>query len=398
MIKKIILAVGVLSSFTLASFGSDIATVLNVKAFGGQYSYEGESASNGNLNIDFVPAMKFSDKFSFLPALYVEYRGVKDVTELVGGEKLLQQSASYNLSLRPVYKIGENTKLRAKVGYFKQMIIEAKDESWGNGAFDYAKTSVGLDVSKKNINIGYSMYIIAFPNYASLVSQTSGQFGVSATDIGKNLLDFMANEVSLYGKFYPLSGFVVDWSFAYTMKSFNDQTIQLDNGVYNASQKRADTVMGVGLFPSFAIVPTGPLTMFGGLSINYVSNASNQNRYDTAKKQFIEKDYDYTETKIAPIISFSFNTVPLKLDFSYEIGSRAYLNRLVQDVAGVYGTDKIKTDTTYLSLGLTYPLSEKLSLKGIYGSYNSSSSMKYEQVYKYTYQTSNMFLGVAYEL
>ena len=66
---------------------------------GGASSFEGDESSKGlDLNATFVPALKFSDKTSLLPGLYVTYFGAKSVQELIGGGTLYQDELSATLT------------------------------------------------------------------------------------------------------------------------------------------------------------------------------------------------------------------------------------------------------------------------------------------------------------
>ncbi|OGS28146.1 MAG: hypothetical protein A2297_08635 [Elusimicrobia bacterium RIFOXYB2_FULL_48_7] len=405
MIKKTLVSCILVVLCTSIGLASDVSTVLNVRASLGNYASGGAASDfSGNLGIDFVPAIKFNDKLSLLPAVYLDYRGIKDVAEIViGGDKVFMQSASYNVSVRPVYKIGSNTKLKLKAGVLKQYIVEAKNEDWGKGAFDYDKTTVGIDLAMKNATLGVSMYNITFPNYASLISQSTmqQQIGVTAAEVGTNLLDFAANDISAYGKMYPGSAFIIDWSLLYTMKNFSDQFVQKEDGKYK-TDRRADTVTAVSLAPSFAIVPAGPVTIYAGLGISYFITGSNQNYYDVNTKDYIEKYYDYTETLLTPMFSFSFNTIPLKLGLSYGMSSRNYSQqpaKIDDNASGyVYGADKLKIDSKTLTLSIGYPLSDKLTLSAMMKSYDSSSNFTYTKSTEiYNFTSTNMYLGVSYE-
>jgi len=400
MIKKVFFGCFVFLSFSLTGYSSDVSTVFNLRAFGGNYSQSSQAGSyNGDLSIDFVPAVKFNDKLSLLPALYINYNGIKDVSEVfVGGDPLFMQSANYNVSIRPVYKLNNNLKLKLKVGYLNQLIVETKDETWGKGAFDYSKVNVGAGIGFRNMDFSYNMYTIVFPNYSSLASQTTYQIGA-----GKDILDFAANEISVFGKMSPSGSFVIDWALDYTMKSFADQKIQNQTGAYSL-ENRADNVTIVNIGPSVALLPTGPVTVYAGLSVGYTINSSNQNVYDAVTTDYIPKFYDFTETVLSPMFSFSFNTVPMRFDLTYDVSTRNYAERLnkvdtaANDGTYAYSTDKMYLKTNTLSLSVTYPMSEKLSIKGSMKTFDSSSNNKSTaDTALYNYTAMNIFAGITYE-
>jgi hypothetical protein len=380
-------------------FSADMATVFDIIGLGGQNSYKGDTSSfSGNINFDLVPAIKFSDKFSLLPMYNLEYREIKQVRELADGNILFQKGLNNNIALKPIITLKSGLKLKFRAGYMQQQLQEAASESLANGAFNYNKITVGAEIANgDSYSAGYNMYSIAYPNYGDLVEKNPS-FSVVASSVqtlGKNILDFMAHEVYFAKKFELGQAFTLDGIVDYTMKNFSDQKTALD--ISNVSStKRTDNSILINIFPSMAIVPTGPTTVFGGLSLNYLMYNSNQNYADTNFNKFISNYYNFNEIKIAPIFNFSFNKIPLKLGVSYEMAMRTYTDRLAQDSSGNYTGSKMTLNTNYYSINLSYPILDNLNALLIYSNITSSSNMKYESVYQYNYDANSIFAGVKY--
>jgi hypothetical protein len=130
------------------------------------------------------------------------------------------------------------------------------------------------------------------------------------------------------------------------------------------------------------------------LSLQYAINNSNQNHYDVERTKYIDNYYGYNEISVTPQTKFSFNTIPMNLDITYNISLRQYTNRLVQDKQGNYDTEKVNILTQYISLVLSFPIIEHINGFLQQNYFVSSSNMKYEQVYRYNYTAYNVLAGV----
>src|SRR5688572_21638973 len=59
----------------------------------GQWYFEGEnSALGGNAALNFVPAIRFTNRFSLIPSIETNYRGTRSAEELAGGSTLFQDT------------------------------------------------------------------------------------------------------------------------------------------------------------------------------------------------------------------------------------------------------------------------------------------------------------------
>ncbi|MBN1622369.1 MAG: hypothetical protein JW871_07240 [Endomicrobiales bacterium] len=395
--KKFLTFVLVVGLMCTAAYGADVATVINASLIGGQNAIEGETSSfSGNFNLDVIPAIKFSERTTLLPLCYLEYRGVKQVNELADGNILFQQGFNYNVALKPVFTLGNNMKMRIKTGYFMQYLKESDDETLSDGAFNYSKTTAGLDFSGTSYSIGYSINLIQFPNYQEVYESNSDQYGSAGAGIatqGTDILNYSAHDIYITKKFPVSPVFMLDITADYMMKLFDDQKVA-DTESTVSSDMRTDNSLLVNLFPSMALVPTGPTTIFCGLSLTYIMYDSNQNYGDGAV--FTKSYYNYSDIKIGPMFNFSFNKLPLRLNTAFEISTKSYSDRLAQEEDGTYKTDKTTISTTYLNFNLIYPVMENLNINFNPSILVSSSNMKDETYYRYNYNASSIFLGVSY--
>lgn len=375
--------------------------LVNLSVFGGQYFFGSEPGSfGGNLNLDVTPAVKFGESSALLPSYYGGYRGVKDVTDLVGGGTLTQQSQDHTLSFKYIQKLGKDYKAKVKLGYRTELFRETLDETWTKGLFDYNKTSFGVEGERlnlgtvKNVLLGIGYFGFNFPNYQSLAEEKYGQ--ELSGKIGKDVLNFTAVEVYVNSEMKFSESLDARVMYNLTSKSFGDQKIINDGPAYSTSLRQDLTQVVDGL-ASYSVTGMEAMKMSVGLTLQGVFNSSNQNHYDATRTKFVPGYYDYLDLKIGPVLSVGLTSMPLTATVLYSFANRAYSSRFVQDVAGTYGTDKTAVQTNVLRLGVEYGITKSLKVSLLVNYLNSGSNMKYEQVYKYNYSSVNYFLGLRWE-
>lgn len=380
----------------------DFIPSANVSLLGGQYFFEKEAASfGGNVYFELAPSLQFTDELSLIPTYSGAYRGTKNVTELVGGGTLYQEAQDHLLALRLINQVSESFKMKINTSYKLELLQETKDESWGKGLFDYYKIAAGIEGEKKffpetagfeSLTGGYGYYSLKFMNYASLAEAKYGK----EVAPGKNTLDFNAHEIYLYNKFVFGPNMRLKINYTFTYKDFVDQKLITNTGDYS-SDKRKDQIHFLDLLVSRFHRSREKLKFIGFVGMDMVSCKSDQDHYDVKKTKFIPKYYDYLELAIKPGINIFFGKKGQGIDFSYEYASRNYSERLAQNDAGDYLTEKINTKNSTIALGTTYPLHKKINLRLQVNYLVSSSNMKYEKVYRYNYNTTNYFMGVSWE-
>ncbi len=395
-VKKI-LYLNLVSYFIFFSslFPLHTTLLLSSDLSGGGYAFNNEAISyGGKLSLNIIPAVKWKENI-LIPVYSFEYSGVKDVKELVGGGTLVQQYITNMLYIKPVFKFSKLIKLKPKVAFTSQLIKETQDEEWTKGLFDYYKTSFSLETEfnfaeTSKLTIIPSIYTVNFYNYKTLASQKSEEdYGKELASVGKDILNFNALELSVD---YRINKFI-NLSLYTAQKSFVDQYVITETGEYS-TDKRKDTYGFFNINFNYPIKPFGETTIISNLSLQYTINNSNQNHYDVERTKYIENYYAYNEISFSPQSKFSFNTIPMNLDITYNISLRQYPNRLVQDQQGNYGTEKINVLTQYISLVLSFPIIEHINGFLHQNYFLSSSNMKYEQVYRYNYNAYNILAGV----
>ena len=386
--------------------GIEIAPIINATAVGGQYVFISTSAVpgslGGNINFDVTPAISFSNKLSLVPTVSYNYYGVKDVEELVGGGTLFQRRQDIIGNGKLIYAIGDNFKIKGGGSYKQEYLIETSSETWGNGLFDTTKWSGGGEVEVKlnakgdSFRAGYDYYQLSFTNYEALVAKYSDEFAELQQTPGDRVLDYNAGDVTVEGGLQFSDNLIVSYNMIYTMKNFPEQYTVNSLGAYSATDLRNDTSL-IHNIGTLLMLPVKDSKLLVNLRVQLDSYLSDQNHYDVGKFKYIPKYYDYSSFSINPsaILYLGKQERPSTVSITGGYGTRNYAERLVQDVDGNYGTDKIYTNSISLGISASIPLTENFSFVAQLNFLNKASNMMYETFYKYNYSTFNYFGGIS---
>ena len=185
---------------------------------------------------------------------------------------------------------------------------------------------------------------------------------------------------------------------AVSLADYKDQKVINSVGNY-LSAKRSDSyqALNLGLSKRYNDIDAlGRIRPVLGMTVGLANLFSNQNHLDTDPKhlKFIRAYYDYLETRLAPNAQFTFISSGLVLRFGYEFAVRRYSGRLAQKGDGAYTENKLAQYSNSVSLEAAYPLTHSLDLKLQANWAASRSNNRYEQVYRYNYESSMYFTGL----
>lgn len=379
---------------------AEVRTMGDVSVLVGQYFFN-TSQSNlaGNMSATVVPVVKYNDRLTLIPMYRGQYRGTKEAADLFGGDTLFQDAQSHTLSLKAVYALAPAVKAKVEGGYRAEFLRETRDETWGNGLFDYTKTNGGGELEYaygrgQKIRAGVDLYAIAFTNYATLESSVAAS-GLGRELAGENTLDTSNLTVAVTQE-NTFAGFSATIAAALTNRSYPAQTTVLASGELS-SNKRSDTIAvgSVEVARPWRVSRGTRLVL--GMNLQGMMVDSNQNHYDARKYFYLPDYYDYTTTAAGMDVSMLFGPKPWSVTVGTTVSRQEYAERLVQDVNGDYGAENIRTDETAYTATVTYPLRDGFKLR-LTGSYiEARSNMKYEKVFAYNYHTSNYLMGFSYE-
>lgn len=379
---------------------AEVRTMGDVSLLVGQYFFNtSQSSLAGNIAATVVPVVKYSERLTLIPMYRGQYRGTKEAADLFGGDTLFQDAQSHTLSLKAVYALAPVVKAKLEGGYRAEFLRETRDETWGNGLFDYTKTNGGAEMEfayarGQKIRAGVDAYIISFTNYATLESSAAAG-GLGRELAGKNTLD-TSNLTAAVTHEAAFSGFSTTVSAALTNRAYPSQTTVLPNGELS-SNKRRDSIAAGSMEVARPWRVSRGTRLVVGVNVQGTMVDSNQNHYDARKYVYLPDYYDYTTVAAGMDVSFLFGPKPWGVTVGTTMSRQDYAERLVQNTDGDYGSEAIRTDETAYTATVTYPLRDGFKLR-LTGSFiDARSNMKYEKTFAYNYQTSNYLMGFSYE-
>jgi hypothetical protein len=369
----------------------------------GQWFFEGEESSmGGNAQLTFVPALRFSNRFSVLPTVRSYYRGTRSAEELAGGTVLFQDTWENQAGVKGVHNLGKKWKIRERLNLRSKLFRETTDEDWGQGLYDYNIGTVGGEVEhifnkKVNAALGYDFSLLEFPNYVTL---ESGQSGDLAREFaGDNALDQRVHLVSGRSTFPSFWGISHDLQVMYSVRDYTDQAVVELTGLLTATGRQDDYVAAsLSGERTFKVGTKSSLTSI--LYFGYTGVNSNQNHYDARLSEFIPDYYDYDQNAIGAQFTYALGgnrMGPITFNAGYSYAMRHYRQRTTQTVSGAYTNENLWSQETNLNVAFGYPLSRNLRLTSTADFGRSKSNNDYEEVYRYNFDNANYQFGFTYE-
>lgn len=378
--------------------------VVNGQFTMGQWNFEGSKSSlGGNAALMFVPAMRFTNKFSILPTLESTYRGTRSAEELAGGNNLFQDTWENGASVKFVHGLNQNWTLRENVGARQKWFRETVDETWNQGLYDYRIFNVGTEIERHwgkraSVAMSYDFSLLKFPNYQSLESTQSGDQAREFS--GTNVLDNRIHLVTLRNRITMPMRISTQIMGLYSPRYYTDQTVVEASGLLS-SEKRKDDYYGGNLSVDRPFKTSARTQLIASLRYGYAALKSNQNHYDARVTTFIPSFYDYQQhsvgTQFSLAVGFGNNPSPMMFDLGLSASRRNYTDRVIQSESGAYLSEKLYVNESSINLGYSYPLAKnfRLRVSSTFGS--SSSNNQYESVYRYNFHDSNYQFGFTYD-
>ena len=373
--------------------------VASLSLLGGQYFLGGTAANFGGRADAYVsPVVRIDEQQSLVPVYSGNYSGTQDIQELAGGSVLTRQRQSHTLSLAYAYQRDFDS-IKPRLSYSKSLDKETTDETWGHGLFDTETWTAGVTGQHERwwgtLSESYDYYTAHYPNYSSLLSQSSGvldpqTFTELSQNSGARVLD---NENHRLGLGFLYYADPVAWHADYdaTYRRFPDQAVVDASGGFQ-SKRRTDWVQNLAIK---AVRDLKPAQV--GLGLRLGALDSDQNSYDASRTQYIGGYYSYYEWALTPSVAVALKNGGT-LYFETGVTQRYYTGRLAQDSNGVYSGSRTNQTTWLTTLSVRYPVMKHLFFRMLASYQASNSNMRYEADYLYNYQANTYALGFEWEL
>lgn len=335
------------------------------------------------------------------------YNRTSQVTSQEEGGQQTQSTQSHNLTTAFKYHINKNWSVRPLFFAGWNYVNETKDESFGNGLYDYRDIGGGLEStwllhasksSSDQIVAAFRYFDRHYPNYSSLLSLFDPRSQVAE----EHEKDFTGYKHSL--SYDNINS--TEWSWGaegiLLYKDFDDKrTIDL-NGIRSVDETRQDTLSNLNLYVSHPISPQWRWRLYGQFALNL----GNLDFYDThnttslTDDTFVADYFDYYSLMMKPSLVYQKEIIKdknLVVSGAYSFTAVHYPGRKVQNTSGIYQSDEEQDYSHTFSSQLNYPLTKYVSWVTV-GSYTiADSNQEYEAFYLYSYDSWTAVTGFSFK-
>jgi hypothetical protein len=379
---------------------AEFVPVFNGAFLFGQVLENGRSTSwNGNANLHFTPAVKFSETWGLIPTYAFAYQGTKSVADLGSGGQLFQDSMSHSLRAKGVWRRG-NLKLKPQAGYRWEFLRETNDEKWGRGLFDYRKPSLGLEAeyaASEKVTLGASAdwYLIQFPNYRSLESSVQS-LGLGREQASARTLDSRNFSWTGTAAFpFAIPGVKTRVAVNLTNRRYPEQNVVLPTGSLS-SERRGDELKSVSAAIGRGFRLGEEAGVYLDLQGSWTRLDSTQNHFDAESARFTGDYYSYEEQSIQPRAAFTLGKRKVELSIAFLNTRREYLSRRAQNAAGTYLDDAMIINQDNFLFDLAVPVGRGFKVLVNSTIATARSNQRYEKFFKTNYTLQSHMIGFSY--
>ncbi len=378
--------------------------VLNGEVLGGYSKINGQSGINtltGDLL--FSPTVKLADHLYWINIYNGSYDHSAQVVSQEEGGRRASTTQTDDLSTALKYEITDRWSIRPLFFVNWTYVVETKDESFGNGLYDYRDLGGGIESTwitlktkeqQDEVRLGFRYIDREYPNYQSLLYLFIP--GGSPENHEKDLNGYKTN-LSFDSRSRT------DWSWGlegiFFMKDYVDKKTIDPNGILT-NKTRLDTLEYLNIYLSHTITPEWTFRLDGQFS----ANQSNLDYYDThntlspADDNFIKNYFGYTSWLARPSVTYRHEISKekfLTVSAIYSLDYQYYPDRNVQDESGVYqsGTEHDLTQT--IGAKASVPLTKNISWVTSANYTFADSNQKFQQFYLYSYDLWSAVTGIS---
>lgn len=353
-----------------------------------------------------APAIKMSDTLAIIPLLDVHLNRVAQYLPQEEGNLFFNTYFTANLSVAARKEFLPGWFLKVSTLGTWVFMKETQEENWGKGLYDYNDAGIALEIrqqfktedSETNLSGGFEVYQRKYPNFQTLISDTS----VTPPEVDEKDYDgfkyrmrfehFNAQGIRLYAEPYYLDKFYVD------------KHLVNDDGTLDLSKNRKDYEVSLD-FGASAVTPFWERVTVA-IDNNLTHERSNIGYYDSRTTLSLSDDvftndyYAYDSGTVNPSIEYAHplgneKILRTKIGFSYLY--RRYTDRKAQLGDGTYTAKDEHDETREYFLTLTIPLTKSLNWLTKYSYDKTFSNMEYETFYRYNYESQQVTSGITFD-
>lgn len=382
--------------------------IAGIQLLGGAHYFRGEKGNvSGNADAVFAPAIRYDEKWSFLPSVRASYDGTRRVTDVLGTATPAQERMEHKVAFRAV-RADPASRWRFKPGvsYRMSLLNETADESWGAGLFDERLWTLGAEAEfltrePHSIRASLDWFDATYPNYKSLEAEAALQFAGQAMArelVGDNVLDRSGVRAAVAFDMPAGERVRLDAGLSTVWSRYASQKV-IDEGGQFIAEGREDFLTALTAAVRMPHEWNADLRALGSLTFGAAVLSSNQNGYDASRGKFLAGFYDYKELSVSPAVRLLVGPQRAPVAFDAAIGwrRRTYGGRQAQDGTGAYTGGPLATTEWTVSGTMTYPIVPRFSLVFALERASASSNQRFERFYRYAYEATSALAGFRWD-
>lgn len=342
-----------------------------------------------------------SERDALIPLYSGRYLRREQISDAGGGARAVSETLDQAAGVRFVRSWGAWS-IKPNASY-KSQLVAGRGESLGSGLFDRGQASAGLEAERRGVKFTSVRQTVsaAASRYYHYQAARSPLFGAELLSDDR-ALDTAAYDYTAAADYALGERHVLSASAGVSLVDYPRQRVF--EGAALSGRLRRDWLGTATLGAARRLPQETGARIFGsaGLSAGYAVLSSNQNGLDAGQStpgqvRANPDYYSYMEWSAGPLVNLG-GREGWKISVSYNYARRAYRARLVQDAAGGYAPDKVRTDIQTLSCVASYPLFGRLAVQASGGWLKASSNNRFETYSLSNYDYPYLFLGLSFAL
>ena len=352
------------------------------------------------------PNFKINDGLYWINVYNGSYDRSSQVVAQEEGGRQTQTTQSHGLSSALKFNMNPTWSLRPLVFADWVFVNETKDESFGDGLYDYRDLGAGLESTwitsqtkneDKQYRAGFRYLDREYPNFRSLLSQFDPNGNQETKE--KDLTGYKAN---LSYDSSTLRDTSWGWESISFFKDYTDKRTIDSNGI-RLNDNRQDFLQYLNGNISHPLTQELRWRVDGQAAFNL----SNQDFYDThntlslVDDTFVKDYFDYVSFLVRPTLIYTPSVEKEKnrvLTVSYTFYAQYYTGRKTQNTAGVYQNDKEEDFHHTFALRYSHPLTKNISWVTTCDYTIATSNQDFENFYLYTYERWSALTGLSFRV
>jgi hypothetical protein len=286
------------------------------------------------------------------------------------------------------------------------LMKETPNDKWTHGLYDYYDIGANFElrnivkkaVAEQSRSVAFQYYRRTYPNFQTLISSTS----VTPPEVNEKDYDGFRYSARLESNVPGVTHFYAEPYLEH--KFYVDKHLVNEDGTLSPEKMRFDYELGVNAGAVY--VPPKLERISLSLDGNLTVNRSNMDYYDSRNSISLSDDvftrdyYDYDSFDLEPAIEYAHpfgEGKAIRLRVGYSFLYRMYTGRKALTTAGDYTDhEQLDSEQSYFA-AVTVPLLKSLNWVTNYTYTHVTSNQKFEDYYRYNYDSYTVKSGLSFD-